>query len=167
MTSEKTEFARIVPLSIQEKLAELVIDAVRDDIEAIFAHGESDAANKAYRAATFRGRVMNIAMTSLFTDSVNEVTHTSARPTDSDEDRQCHCSPGSQDIGRQGDLSLRRCGHHKFSAGNYAGRPVHQLLLLLKGVADKYMDNRDFEWYCEQSGLIDAATQIAYKQGRY
>lgn len=165
--SDKTEFARIVPLSIQEKAAKWVIECVQDDVIAIFENGGEDAVNKAYQVATLWGRVMNIAMTSLFADSVNEVTQTSARPTDSDEDRQCHYSPGSPDVGHQGDLSLRRCGHHKFSVGNYAGRPISQLRLLLKEVADKYMDSRDFEWYCEQSELIDAAAQVAYSKGLY
>lgn len=166
--SDKTGFARIVPLSIQEKLAELVINDVQDDVIAIFESGAADAVNKAYRTAEFRGRVMNIAMTSLFTGLVNEVTQTSARSADPDEGRQCHYSPGSQDVGRHGDdVSLRRCGHHKFSVGNYAGRPVSQLRQLIKEVTDEYMTNRDLEWYCEQSGLIEEATKIAYKQGRY
>lgn len=72
------------------------------------------------------------------------------------------------DIGRQGDdVSLRRCGHHKFSAGNYAGRNVSQLRQLNTECTEEYLINRDREWYGDQMRLIEAAIQIAYKQGRY
>lgn len=71
--SDKTEFTRIVPSWIQEKAADLVISSVQEDVESILCGGEEDAANRAYRLAAFRGRVMNIAMTALFSDAKNEI----------------------------------------------------------------------------------------------
>lgn len=69
-----------------------------------------------------------------------------------------------------GDLigsSLRWCGCNKFSVANYTGMTVHQLRQLQKDLIEEYMNNRDIEWFSEQSRLIDAATQIAYSKGRY
>ncbi len=163
---DKTEFARIVPLSIQEKAADLVINSVRDDVEAIFAHGEPGSANKAYGVAAFRGQVMNIAMTALFAGTAGEITKAPASP-DAPSIKSEHYEPGSNDIGRQGGEALRRRGYPKFSAPNYAFRSIPQLRELMSDLIDEYMDNRDIEWFSEQSRLIDAAAQVAYSKGRY
>ncbi len=159
--SDKTQFARIVPLTIQEKVAEFVISAVREDVDAMLFSGESDAESTAIRYAASRGRVMNIAMTSLFADLVDKVTQVPALPDD----------PNSEE-GRYGQFAsgcdgLRRCGCYKFSAANYTGRNASQLRQLQNEVIEKYMINRDINWLSQQSRLIDAATQVAYKQGRY
>lgn len=65
------------------------------------------------------------------------------------------------------DSSHSQDGCCKFSAPNYAGRTVPQLRQLHKDLIDEYMNNRDIEWFSEQSRLIDAATQVAYSKGRY
>lgn len=163
--SNKTEFARIVPSWIQEKAADLVISAVQGDVETILCEGDADAANKAYRVASFRGRVMNIAMTAmtaLFADAQNEITTEQPSP-----DSNAPKGHAGSDIGDLGDTSLRRCGCHKFSAPNYAFRSIPQLRQLQKDLIEEYMNNRDIEWFSDQSRLIDAATQIAYSKGRY
>lgn len=164
--SDKTEFTRIVPSWIQEKAADLVISSVQEDVESILCGGEEDAANMAYRLAAFRGRVMNIAMTALFADTAGEITKAPASP-DAPSIKSEHYEPGSNDIGRQGGEALRRRGYPKFSAPNYAFRPIPQLRELMSDLIDEYMDNRDIEWFSEQSRLIDAAAQVAYSKGRY
>lgn len=73
----------------------------------------------------------------------------------------------AQGLRNLGDLSLRRCGCCKFSAPNYADRAIPQLRELLKDLTGEYMNNRDIEWFSEQSRLIDAAAQVAYSKGRY
>lgn len=159
---DKTEFARIVPLSIQEKAADLVINSVRDDVEAIFAHGEPGSANKAYRLAAFRGKVMNMAMTALFADAQSETTTEQSSP-----DSNAPKGRAGSDIGDLGDLSLRRCGCPKFSVPNYTNRTIPQLRQLQKELTEVYMINGDTVWFSEQSRLIDAAAQVAYSKGWY
>ncbi|EKL3976924.1 hypothetical protein PRH55_000256 [Morganella morganii] len=160
--SNKTEFARIVPSWIQEKAVDLVISAAQEDVETILCEGDAGAANKAYRVASFRGRVMNMAITALFADAQNETTTEQSSPNPN-----APKGHAGSDIGDLGDTSLRRCGCHKFSAPNYAFRSIPQLRQLQKDLIEEYMNNRDIEWFSEQSRLIDAATQIAYSKGRY
>lgn len=101
--NDKAEFARIVPSWIQEKAADLVISAVQEDVEAILCGGDADAANKAYRVASFRGRVMNIAMTALFADAQNEIT--TEQPSPDSNAPQCRAG---NDISEQQEVPYFR-----------------------------------------------------------
>lgn len=160
--SDKTEFARIVPLSIQEKAAKWVIECVQDDVIATFENGGEDAVNKAYRLAAFWGKVMNMAMTALFADAQSETTTEQSSP-----DSNAPKGRAGSDIGDLGDLSLRRCGCPKFSVPNYTSRTIPQLRQLQKELTEVYMINGDTVWFSEQSRLIDAAAQVAYSKGWY
>lgn len=101
--SNKTEFARIVPSWIQEKAVDLVISAVQEDIETILCEGDADAANKAYRLAAFRGQVMNIAMTALFSDAKNEIATEQSSPDSNVPQRS-----GGNDISEQQEVPYFR-----------------------------------------------------------
>lgn len=104
--SEKTEFARIVPLWIQDKVTDLVVSTIQKDVEEILCEGGADAADEAYRLAAFRGRVMNIAMTALFADAQNEVTIEQVSP-DSNAP-QCRAGNDISDQKKAPDFRPRR-----------------------------------------------------------
>lgn len=67
--SDKTEFARVVPESIQEKAADWVIKGVDDAMDYLLTTGTKDAAKQVLSIARFRGQVMNQAFIAQYADA--------------------------------------------------------------------------------------------------
>ncbi|MEY0600062.1 hypothetical protein AB7340_20400 [Providencia alcalifaciens] len=66
--NDKTEFARVVPESIQEKAADWVIKGIDDAMDYLLTTGTKDAARQVLSIARFRGQVMNQAFIAQYAD---------------------------------------------------------------------------------------------------